>query len=90
MSTQGLRNKHCQPCKKGDPPQDADQAAKHLPDLNTDRALVWVTYTEDYHPDLEVGDKRCRMRYSTHSVGGLSGNEFISAAWIGALLPGSV
>jgi 4a-hydroxytetrahydrobiopterin dehydratase len=90
MSTQGLRNTHCQPCKKGDPPLDVAQAAKHLPELHTDWALVWVTYTEDHHPDLELGYNRCRVHYSTRSVGGLSGNDFICAARIGALLPGSV
>jgi 4a-hydroxytetrahydrobiopterin dehydratase len=49
-------------------------------------ALAWVAHQEDHHPDLEVGYNRCRVRYSTHSVGGLSDNDFICAAKIDALV----
>jgi 4a-hydroxytetrahydrobiopterin dehydratase len=48
-------------------------------------ASAWVSHREDHHPDLEVGYNKCRVRYSTHSVGGLSENDFISAAKIEAL-----
>ena len=41
---------------------------------------------EDHHPDLTVGYNRCVVRYSTHSVGGLSENDFICAAKGDALL----
>ena len=34
-------------------------------------ATAWVSHREDHHPDLEVGYNKCRVRYSTHSVGGL-------------------
>ena len=47
--------------------------------------VAWVAHREDHHPDLEVGYNRCRVSYSTHSVGGLSGNDFICAAHIEAL-----
>lgn len=50
-------------------------------------ALAWVAHAEDHHPDLEVGYNRCRVRYSTHAIGGLSENDFICAAKIDALLP---
>ncbi|HHH42956.1 MAG TPA: 4a-hydroxytetrahydrobiopterin dehydratase [Gammaproteobacteria bacterium] len=50
-------------------------------------ALAWVAHREDHHPDLEVGYNRCLVRYSTHSVGGLSENDFICAARIDALIP---
>jgi len=50
-------------------------------------ALAWIAHGEDHHPDIEVGYNRCRVRYSTHSVGGLSENDFICAAKIDALLP---
>jgi 4a-hydroxytetrahydrobiopterin dehydratase len=43
-------------------------------------ASAWVSHREDHHPDLEVGYNKCRVRYSTHSVGGLSENDFICAA----------
>lgn len=48
-------------------------------------ALAWIANREDHHPDLEVGYNRCRVIYSTHSVGGLSRNDFICAARIDAL-----
>src|SRR5436190_10483711 len=48
-------------------------------------AVAWVAHREDHHPDLEVGYNRCRVRYSTHSVGGLSENDFICAAKLEAL-----
>ncbi len=49
-------------------------------------ALAWVAHAEDHHPDLEVGYNRCTVNYSTHSVGGLSENDFICAARIDALV----
>jgi len=49
-------------------------------------ATAWISHQEDHHPDLEVGYSRCLVRYSTHSIGGLSDNDFICAAKIDALL----
>lgn len=49
-------------------------------------AVAWVSHREDHHPDLEVGYNRCKVRYSTHSVGGLSENDFICAAKVESLL----
>ncbi len=49
-------------------------------------ALAWVAHREDHHPDLEVGYNRCVIHFSTHSIGGLSDNDFICAARIDALL----
>ena len=51
-------------------------------------AAAWVSHREDHHPDLEVGYNKCRVRYSTHSVGGLSENDFICAAKVEALMTG--
>ena len=48
-------------------------------------AVAWIAHVEDHHPDLEAGYNYCRIRYSTHSVGGLSENDFICAAKIDAL-----
>ena len=48
-------------------------------------ATAWVSHQEDHHPDLEVGYRQCRVRYSTHAIGGLSENDFICAAKIDAL-----
>lgn len=43
-------------------------------------ALAWISHREDHHPDIEVGYKTCRVRYSTHAIGGLSENDLICAA----------
>ncbi len=48
-------------------------------------ATAWISHREDHHPDLEASYNKCRVRYSTHSVGGLSENDFICAAKIEAL-----
>ena len=48
-------------------------------------AAAWVSHREDHHPDMEVGYNTCRVRYSTHSVGGLSENDFICAAKLESL-----
>ena len=49
-------------------------------------ALAWVCNTEDHHPDLAVSYGRCAVRFSTHSVGGVSINDFICAAKADALV----
>src|ERR1700710_2096885 len=49
-------------------------------------ATAWISHREDRHPDLEVGYNKVRVRYSTHSVGGLSENDFICAAKIETLM----
>lgn len=49
-------------------------------------AVAWIANREDHHPDLEVSYKRCRVRYSTHTVKGLSDNDFICAAKINDLV----
>jgi 4a-hydroxytetrahydrobiopterin dehydratase len=50
-------------------------------------ALAWIAHAEDHHPDLAVSYNRCTVRFNTHSVGGLSINDFICAAKVDALLP---
>lgn len=49
-------------------------------------ALAFIAHREDHHPDLQVSYNHCTVHYSTHSVGGLSINDFICAAHINALL----
>ena len=48
-------------------------------------ALAHVANVEDHHPDLAIGYNYCRLRYSTHAIGGLSENDFICAAKIDRL-----
>jgi len=50
-------------------------------------ALAWIAHAEDHHPDLALGYNRCAVRFNTHSVGGISINDFICAAKVDALLP---
>jgi 4a-hydroxytetrahydrobiopterin dehydratase len=52
-------------------------------------AAAWIAHTEDHHPDLHVGYNRCTVTYSTHSVGGLSENDFICAARTNGLFHGN-
>lgn len=49
-------------------------------------ALAWIAHREDHHPDIEVGYNTCHVRYSTHSVGGLSENDLICAAKLNDLV----
>ena len=43
-------------------------------------ALAWWVHGEDHHPELKVECNRCTVRWSTHSVDGISVNDFICAA----------
>ena len=49
-------------------------------------ALAWVCHVEDHHPELLVSFDRCTIRFSTHSAGGISRNDFICAAKADALI----
>ena len=48
-------------------------------------AVAWIAHREDHHPDTSFGYNRCRVEFSTHSIGGISENDFICAAKIEAL-----
>ncbi|MCC6611145.1 MAG: 4a-hydroxytetrahydrobiopterin dehydratase [Burkholderiales bacterium] len=48
--------------------------------------VAWIAHREDHHPEMTAGYNKCRVEYSTHSVGGLSENDFICAAKIEAAL----
>jgi 4a-hydroxytetrahydrobiopterin dehydratase len=48
-------------------------------------AVAWIAHREDHHPDMSVSYNRCRVEFSTHSIGGISENDFICAARIEAL-----
>lgn len=49
-------------------------------------AVAWIAHQEDHHPDLVVNYNRCNVSYNTHTVKGLSENDFICAAKISRLL----
>lgn len=43
-----------------------------------------IVHVEDHHPDLIVKYNTCKVNFTTHSVNGLSKNDFICAAKIDA------
>ena len=49
-------------------------------------AVMWVSHREDHHPSLAVGYNTCQVEYWTHTIGGLSENDFICAAKVDNLL----
>lgn len=42
--------------------------------------VATIAHQQDHHPDMNVSYNTCQVTYSTHSVGGLSENDFICAA----------
>ncbi len=48
-------------------------------------AVAWIAHQQDHHPDLVVSYNKCVIHFSTHSIGGLSDNDFICAARIDLL-----
>lgn len=48
-------------------------------------SVARIAQEQDHHPDIAFGYNRCRVAYSTHSVGGISLNDLICAAKIEAL-----
>jgi 4a-hydroxytetrahydrobiopterin dehydratase len=71
---------------------EADTLVKTFPFKNYYETMAfvnmaaWIAHREDHHPDMTVGYNKCRVAFSTHSVGGLSENDFICAAKIEAAL----
>lgn len=43
-------------------------------------ALAFMIHREDHHPDMAVSYNRCTVKFNTHSVDGISDNDFICAA----------
>jgi 4a-hydroxytetrahydrobiopterin dehydratase len=46
--------------------------------------IAQIAHQQDHHPDLTIAYNRCTVSYTSHSVGGLSINDFICAAKINA------
>ena len=61
-----------------------------FPDYHRTLAFVntvaWIAHQQDHHPELQVHYDRCRVSFNTHSIGGISENDFICAARIEELL----
>jgi 4a-hydroxytetrahydrobiopterin dehydratase len=43
-------------------------------------ALAWMLHAQDHHPELKVTYNKCLVKFNTHSVNGISLNDFICAA----------
>ncbi len=52
-------------------------------------AAAAIAEAEQHHPDIAVHYDRVRIEVWTHSVGGLSENDFILAAKLDRLVPGA-
>ena len=46
--------------------------------------IAQIAHQQDHHPELLISYNRCTVTYNTHSVGGLSLNDFICTAKINA------
>ena len=49
-------------------------------------AAAWIAMREDHHPELVITYYNCDVTYSTHSINGLSDNDFICAAKTDAMV----
>jgi 4a-hydroxytetrahydrobiopterin dehydratase len=49
-------------------------------------AVAWISHREDHHPEMVVGYNTCALRYSTHTIGGISMNDFICSAKVDHLV----
>jgi 4a-hydroxytetrahydrobiopterin dehydratase len=52
-------------------------------------AVAYVAHQQNHHPDLNISYSRCKLIWNTHSVGGLSRNDFICAARVDSLVKAS-
>jgi 4a-hydroxytetrahydrobiopterin dehydratase len=53
-------------------------------------AIARVAHREDHHPEMRIGYSQCAVRWSTHSVSGISINDFICAAKTDAVYAGEL
>ena len=49
-------------------------------------AVAWIATVEGHHPEMTVNYGSCLVMYRTHSINGLSDNDFICAAKIDLLV----
>ena len=48
--------------------------------------LADICHQQDHHPELNVSYQRCEVAFNTHTVNGVTENDFICAAKIDAIL----
>ncbi len=66
--------------------QKSYQFTDHYSAISFMNAVAWISHREDHHPNTEVGYNLVKVKYSTHSVGGISENDFICAVKVDDLL----
>lgn len=49
-------------------------------------AVAWIAHNQDHHPDIGFTYNSCTILWWTHSINGLSENDFICAAKVDQLL----
>ena len=45
-------------------------------------AVAWIVHQQNHHPEIKISYNNCHIEFSTHSIKGLSLNDFICAALI--------
>ena len=63
----------------------AFQFANYYETLAFVNASAWISHQQDHHPELVVQYNHCKVIYHTHSINGLSRNDFICAAKLDTL-----
>lgn len=48
-------------------------------------AVAWIVHQQNHHPEITITYNTCHIEFSTHSIKGLSLNDFICAAKINTL-----
>lgn len=59
-----------------------DNFAQNMAFINV---VAWIAEKEGHHPNIEVEFTFCKVKFWTHSIGGLSENDFICAEKINAI-----
>lgn len=54
--------------------------------INLVNLVAEVANEQNHHPDMQVSYNRCKVNFSTHSVNGITINDFICAAKIDHLV----
>jgi len=62
------------------------QFEDHYQTMAFANAVAWISHREDHHPEMTVGYNSCALRYNTHSIGGISENDFICSAKVDHLV----
>lgn len=52
--------------------------------------LADICHQQDHHPELKVSYRECRVAFNTHSVNGVTENDFICAAKIDIIILGKL